>query len=507
MKNVAQYACALGLIGLLVSSSPSGAAGIAPPFGGAGAISPPSALHHPEAGRYGRFRPDTCSGKGVDSFVGGSGGTGGLNIAGGNYSGVLSGTKNFACGEFSSVSAGFSNETDENSDFIGGGSTNIAGGLATVNQPSNAVVAGTNNDNEGLYSVIGAGGQNKIAASCHEGTSGCQSPYGGTDSAIVAGKSNIVNGGTGNTANDSIIGAGASNTLTGQWAAIVAGGSNQEYGDYGFVGGGSKNVLAATAQYGSLGGGTSNQVNATAASVGGGNANIAGGSYAAIAGGSSNSASGLRASVLGGGKNQATGQDSAVPGGNSNLAQGVGSLAAGRGAVAANDGSFVWSDQATKPPLTTTAVDQFVVRASGGVYFYSSLKLTTGVNLAPGSGSWSTLSDRAVKTAFAPLDDDAVLAKVAALPVSEWSYTAQGTGIRHVGPMAQDFRSAFRLGEDDRHISIVDENGVALAAIKALKRNNDALLSEVRSESADIAVLKTDLARIASRLRTLEQKR
>jgi hypothetical protein len=34
--------------------------------------------------------------------------------------------------------------------------------------------------------------------------------------------------------------------------------------------------------------------------------------------------------------------------------------------------------------------------------------------------------------------------------------------------MAQDFHAAFGVGEDDRHISTVDADGVALAAIQAL---------------------------------------
>ena len=32
--------------------------------------------------------------------------------------------------------------------------------------------------------------------------------------------------------------------------------------------------------------------------------------------------------------------------------------------------------------------------------------------------------------------------------------------------MAQDFRAAFGLGEDDKHISAIDEGGVALAAVQ-----------------------------------------
>ncbi len=37
------------------------------------------------------------------------------------------------------------------------------------------------------------------------------------------------------------------------------------------------------------------------------------------------------------------------------------------------------------------------------------------------------------------------------------------------GPMAQDFYATFNVGTDDRHIAPVDENGVELAAIQALK--------------------------------------
>jgi hypothetical protein len=47
--------------------------------------------------------------------------------------------------------------------------------------------------------------------------------------------------------------------------------------------------------------------------------------------------------------------------------------------------------------------------------------------------------------------------------------------------MAQDFYAAFGTGIDDRHITSIDEDGVALAAIKALHRENDQLRSENRS--------------------------
>jgi trimeric autotransporter adhesin len=40
--------------------------------------------------------------------------------------------------------------------------------------------------------------------------------------------------------------------------------------------------------------------------------------------------------------------------------------------------------------------------------------------------------------------------------------------VRHLGPVAQDFRAAFGLGSDDTSIGVVDASGVALASIQAL---------------------------------------
>jgi hypothetical protein len=37
-----------------------------------------------------------------------------------------------------------------------------------------------------------------------------------------------------------------------------------------------------------------------------------------------------------------------------------------------------------------------------------------------------------------------------------------------MGPMAQDFKSAFGLGDSDRYYHSIDAHGVALAAIQAL---------------------------------------
>ena len=51
----------------------------------------------------------------------------------------------------------------------------------------------------------------------------------------------------------------------------------------------------------------------------------------------------------------------------------------------------------------------------------------------------SALSDVGSKRDFAELNRTALLEGLEALPVRSWRYKAQGEGVRHVGPTAQDF--------------------------------------------------------------------
>ena len=54
-------------------------------------------------------------------------------------------------------------------------------------------------------------------------------------------------------------------------------------------------------------------------------------------------------------------------------------------------------------------------------------------------GCRSALSDVRSKRDFAELNRTALLEGLEALPVRSWRYKAQGEGVRHVGPTAQDF--------------------------------------------------------------------
>lgn len=107
-------------------------------------------------------------------------------------------------------------------------------------------------------------------------------------------------------------------------------------------------------------------------------------------------------------------------------------------------------------------------------------------------------SDRNAKDGFAPISPREVLQKVNSLNITEWQYKTQ-PGVRHIGPMAQDFKAAFELGRDERHITTVDADGVALAAIQGLTQ----LLAE---RDAELKQMKRTHDLLAERLGQLESR-
>jgi hypothetical protein len=121
---------------------------------------------------------------------------------------------------------------------------------------------------------------------------------------------------------------------------------------------------------------------------------------------------------------------------------------------------------------------------------------TAGVDLAVGGGSWGSISDRNAKTEFASVDKRALLERLAKLPITTWRYKAQDASIRHIGPVAQDFRAAFGVGGDDKRITTVDADGVALGAIQGLHEL-------VKEKDAEIASLRARLAKVEAMLGVL----
>ncbi|UXI66849.1 tail fiber domain-containing protein [Tahibacter amnicola] len=86
------------------------------------------------------------------------------------------------------------------------------------------------------------------------------------------------------------------------------------------------------------------------------------------------------------------------------------------------------------------------------------------------AGTLTQSSDRAAKENFRPVDRQALLDKIAKLDITEWNFKTENEGVRHIGPMAQDFHAAFGLGERDDRIAPLDTSGVALAAVQGLQQ-------------------------------------
>lgn len=286
---------------------------------------------------------------------------------------------------------------------------------------------------------------------------------------------------------------------------------NQVFGNHGTVGGGFENAAGVRAF---VGGGQSNTARAIrsvicggsnntveqagdAATIGGGRVNVATRGAATIGGGAFNTAGGEASTIGGGDGNTAAGTSSTVPGGRDNEANSDDSFAAGRRAKANHSGAFVWGDS-TNDDVTSFGDDTFSVRAAGGTRFYSSADLGTGVELPAGAGAFANLSDRNAKENFEKVNGRDVLKKLAGMSIETWNYKAQDDTVRHIGPTAQDFRTAFRLGNDDKRIMTVDADGVALAAIQGLNE----LLEE---KERRISQLEERLAELEKRLCTCNE--
>jgi len=261
------------------------------------------------------------------------------------------------------------------------------------------------------------------------------------------------------------------------------------------------------------------------------------GAFAAASGesstamGRSTTASGVSSTAMG--RDTLAGGNYSTAMGYQSEARGVASVAIGASASAAHDNTFVWSDGSIGNYFDSTAPNQFLIRAAGGVGIgtvapqaslhvasratfpqaqllltqtandYARLQMGVGTNskwmfavqpaAAPNlefylgesklaeltsSGamfaqSFNPPSDRNAKENFDPVIPQEVLKKVAGLTISRWNFIGD-TATPHVGPMAQDFHAAFGLGTDDKHIATVDADGVALAAIQGLNQKVEA---------------------------------
>ena len=331
------------------------------------------------------------------------------SAASGSYSAVPGGYRNAAAGDYSFAAgrrahashAGtfvWGDQTDANfsstavDQFLIRASGGVGIGTASPSQP--LTVAGTIYSTSGGFkfpdgttqTTASSGGGNTLDGAYDQGGAGAGRTITADNGAVsIAGTDGLVSSGTFGSGTIPETGAGtrlmwypkkaafrAGNVTGTQWddgsigdySTVSGGKSNTASGQYAAVGGGDWNVASATDA--TVAGGGTNNASGTGAAIGGGQTNNASGYAAFVGGGQSNTASNQDATVGGGVDNIASGAYATVPGGATNTAAGNYSFAAGNRAKANHAGAFVWGDQ-TAADFTSTAVDQFLIRASGGV--------------------------------------------------------------------------------------------------------------------------------------------
>jgi len=338
-----------------------------------------------------------------------------------------------------------------------------------------------------------------------------------------------------------IAGGGASgqlNSVSGNHATIGGGHSNTVSmgASYSTIGGGSGNTISGIAFSATIGGGSGNTANSQATVAGGVN-NTASGSYSTVGGGAGNTASfilatvgggqfntasGVAATVAGGTNNSASGGTSTVAGGLNNSAAGVVSFAAGYRAKANHQGAFVWGDS-TEADVASTGVNQFIIRASGGVGINTTspgsfLLAVNGDAAKPGGGSWSVFSDARLKRSITPMAaEGGTLDRLLTLRGYTFEYGDEaierrlGLPGRQTGLLAQEVAEVFPdwVGTDDDGYLFVTERGVTailVESLRELRAEKDAEIASMRSEKdAEVASLRSEVSEMRTRLELLER--
>jgi hypothetical protein len=437
--------------------------------------------------------------------------SGGLtNAAMNSYATVSGGANNIAAGGWATVSGGFGNTASNSYATVSGGQSNTSLGTDST------IGGGSFNTNSSeFYGTIGGGSLNLANGISATIAGGYQNSVLGNDSTIGGGSFNM-----NSAAANGTIGGGRNNAASGSSVTIAGGYQNSVGGTDSTIGGGSFNTNSA-AFYGTIGGGSLNLANGNSATVAGGyqntannsyatvsggNGNTANNGYATVSGGNLNTAGGLLATVSGGDRNTASGAYGTIPGGDQNVATSH-AFAAGHRAKASFDGSFIWAD-ANDFDFAANTENKVRFRCTGGFDIITAIdgggNETKCLYLGPGGESWTACSDRNMKKNLRPVDTLEVVEKLAAVPISRWNYKSEkDDAVPHIGPMAQDFKAAFFPGRDDKGISTLEFDGVALAAIQGLNRKLD---DQLKQRDAENVELKQTVAELKELVQALNNK-
>jgi hypothetical protein len=143
-----------------------------------------------------------------------------------------------------------------------------------------------------------------------------------------------------------------------------------------------------------------------------------------------------------------------------------------------------------------TGVPELQVQGNGDV------RMDSGEAFAQ---SFNTVSSRTRKTDFKEVEHEAILDKLSALSVTRWRYKADSSEGEHIGPTAEEFQALFGIG-DGKHLNLVDTTGIAFAAIKGLRQETRARISELEAENEALRQQVAEIDRIKRQLRRLQSR-
>jgi len=103
----------------------------------------------------------------------------------------------------------------------------------------------------------------------------------------------------------------------------------------------------------------------------------------------------------------------------------------------------------------------------------------------------SNPSSRKLKKNFEQINAAEILDKIANLSIEKWVYKHREDEL-HIGPIAEDFYETFGLGASSEQISTIDSDGIALAAIQALKSENDELRQLITNLQSQVEEIRND---------------
>ena len=403
-------------------------------------------------------------------------------IGGGGAPGLTSRNSITGFSYFSVIGGGLSNVSTEENTFIGGGLSNQTTGFRSV------VVGGQGNVASGNDSTVGGGGFNSATGGAATVPGGYLNTASGEASFAAGYRAKAIHAGAfvwadntnadfSSTANNQFLiratgGVGINKNnpavaldVNGTVAATTFQGAFQGTIQGNLLGGATGNSIAGAATGSVIAGG----------GIGGVNTITAGGN-GTIGGGRSNTLSGSQAFIGGGFGNTVSGNSAMVLGGESNVASGVMSFAAGFRAQAAHTGAFVWADTSNSSVFSSTADDQFNVRAVGGVRLFTG---GTGVKVD---------DDSVVISGNAPAGRFGGAAGMDLNPTTDTGLlieqgTVESSGVHFDG----DSITFWSPGDQSRLLRILDEDSMAFGVAAAERFYVDGLGGFGASGGAKIA--------------------